>query len=170
MSQAPQSCSEVAVDVLSYKKIFDPKLMALRVDTYQSGFVWGDDKIEQLVDDLLEYEKKAGPDCFTLNLNSANTTVSAPKVSKHSKVKTPAMDDKKLSFTKAAENILSTHGKKEPMHYRVITQKALELGLLNTEGQTPEATMYRRFSRRSAATRCGESNHASSSTRAALLA
>jgi restriction system protein len=28
------------------------------------------------------------------------------------------------------------------MHYRAITQKALELGLLNTEGQTPEATMY----------------------------
>jgi restriction system protein len=85
---------------------------------------------------------KAGPDCFALNPTPASKSVSAPKVSKHSKVKTPAKDDKKLSFTKAAENILSTHGKKEPMHYRVITQKALELGLLNTEGQTPEATMY----------------------------
>lgn len=28
------------------------------------------------------------------------------------------------------------------MHYRAITEKALELGLLDTEGRTPEATMY----------------------------
>ena len=85
---------------------------------------------------------KAGPDCFTLNLNPANTPAPAPKVINLPKATSTPKDGKKLSFTQAAEKILSTHGKKEPMHYREITQKALELGMLNTEGQTPEATMY----------------------------
>jgi restriction system protein len=31
---------------------------------------------------------------------------------------------------------------KQPMHYRAITDKALEMGWLATEGKTPEATMY----------------------------
>jgi hypothetical protein len=61
MSQAPQPCSEVHVDVLSYNDLFDSNPIPLGVDTYQRGFVWGDDKIEQLVDDLLEYQNKAGP-------------------------------------------------------------------------------------------------------------
>jgi restriction system protein len=87
---------------------------------------------------------KAGPDSFALNLNSAATPSPAPKASKLPNATSKAKDGKKLSFTQAAEKILATHGKKEPMHYRAITQKALELGLLNTEGQTPEATMYAR--------------------------
>jgi restriction system protein len=52
---------------------------------------------------------------------------------------TPA---KTLSFTDAAEQVLERFGNKRPMHYRVITEKALKLGLLHTEGQTPEATLY----------------------------
>jgi len=31
------------------------------------------------------------------------------------------------------------------MHYREITRKALELNMLDTEGKTPEATMYARI-------------------------
>lgn len=46
------------------------------------------------------------------------------------------------SFTNAAEKILEQFGNKQPLHYRDITKKALELGWLNTEGKTPEATMY----------------------------
>ncbi|HPZ78740.1 MAG TPA: HTH domain-containing protein [Bacillota bacterium] len=46
------------------------------------------------------------------------------------------------SFTNAAEKVLEQFGKGEPMHYRDITEKALEMGLLTTEGKTPEATMY----------------------------
>jgi len=46
------------------------------------------------------------------------------------------------SFTAAAEKILERFGDKRPMHYRDITDKALELNWLNTEGKTPEATMY----------------------------
>lgn len=46
-----------------------------------------------------------------------------------------------LSFTDATERILDEAGG-NPMHYREITEKALEQGLLNTEGKTPEATLY----------------------------
>ena len=46
-----------------------------------------------------------------------------------------------LSFTDAAEYVLGHFGNRMPMHYRDITKKALELGLLRTAGQTPEATL-----------------------------
>jgi restriction system protein len=49
---------------------------------------------------------------------------------------------KTLSFTDAAEQVLEKFSNKKPMHYRTITEKALKLGLLHTEGQTPEATLY----------------------------
>ncbi|MGZ5441479.1 MAG: winged helix-turn-helix domain-containing protein [Thermoanaerobaculia bacterium] len=47
-----------------------------------------------------------------------------------------------LSFVDAAERILERYGAKRPMHYREITAKALELGLLSTSGKTPQATLY----------------------------
>lgn len=47
-----------------------------------------------------------------------------------------------LSFVNAAEQVLELVGGGKPMHYRDITQKALELGLLETAGKTPEATLY----------------------------
>ncbi len=47
-----------------------------------------------------------------------------------------------LSFTNAAEKMLEQFAKKQPMHYRAITKKALDLDLLSTGGKTPEATMY----------------------------
>jgi len=87
---------------------------------------------------------KAGPDSFALNPTPSATPIRSSHLPKQRKPKAKSAnkDGKKLSFTQAAEKILATHGKKEPMHYRAITHKALELGLLNTEGQTPEATMY----------------------------
>lgn len=47
-----------------------------------------------------------------------------------------------LSFADAAERVLEKYGRREPMHYREITRKALDSGLIVTKGQTPEATMY----------------------------
>ncbi|MCY3912019.1 MAG: HTH domain-containing protein [Chloroflexi bacterium] len=47
-----------------------------------------------------------------------------------------------LSFTDAAEQILDQCGDQEPLHYAAITQRALDQGLLRTEGRTPAATMY----------------------------
>lgn len=85
---------------------------------------------------------KTGPDSFTLNPNAASAPMPKPKSASPFKPKAPPNGGKKLSFNQAAEKILASHGKKEPMHYRAITKKALELGLLDTQGQTPEATMY----------------------------
>jgi len=48
----------------------------------------------------------------------------------------------KYSFTDAAEKVLDEFGDKKPMHYRDITDKALELNWVSTGGKTPEATMY----------------------------
>lgn len=47
-----------------------------------------------------------------------------------------------LSFTDAAEQVLVLYGNQQPMHYRDITQRALDLGLIETAGKTPEATLY----------------------------
>ncbi len=47
-----------------------------------------------------------------------------------------------LSFTDAAEQVLNLYGGNQPMHYRDITRKAMDLGLIATRGQTPEQTMY----------------------------
>lgn len=49
---------------------------------------------------------------------------------------------KTLSFTDAAEQVLDQIAGKKPMHYTVITEQALALGLIVTAGQTPAATMY----------------------------
>ena len=48
----------------------------------------------------------------------------------------------KLSFTDAAEIVLEQFAHKKPMHYRAVTKKILELALVQTKGQTPEATLY----------------------------
>jgi len=47
-----------------------------------------------------------------------------------------------VSFTEAAEIVLKYCAHEQPMHYAAITQEALKMGLLSTQGQTPEATMY----------------------------
>jgi len=47
-----------------------------------------------------------------------------------------------VSFTTAAEKVLDRFADRQPMHYRDITLKALELRLIVTAGRTPEATMY----------------------------
>ncbi len=55
---------------------------------------------------------------------------------------TVRLKDSTLSFTEAAVQVLNEYADGSPMHYRDITAKALDLGLLETEGKTPEATMY----------------------------
>ncbi len=44
-----------------------------------------------------------------------------------------------LTFLGTAEHILAERS--EPMHYRDITQAALDAGILVTQGKTPEATL-----------------------------
>lgn len=45
-----------------------------------------------------------------------------------------------LLFLDAAESVLEERG--EPTHYREVTAKAIEQGLIETSGRTPEATIY----------------------------
>lgn len=57
---------------------------------------------------------------------------------------TPATSDSihKFSFTDAAERVLEQFSNDKPMHYTQITSKALQLGWIATQGQTPAQTMY----------------------------
>jgi len=61
---------------------------------------------------------------------------------KGTSLKANQIQTKTYSFTDSAEKVLENFGKKRPMHYRAITDKALELGWLVSEGKTPEASMY----------------------------
>jgi len=45
------------------------------------------------------------------------------------------------SFLDVAEKVLHQFGNRNSMHYRYITEKAMDQGWLNTSGKTPEATM-----------------------------
>jgi restriction system protein len=47
-----------------------------------------------------------------------------------------------LSFADAAERVLDEFAGRKPMHYRAVTAKILELGLVKTQGLTPDATLY----------------------------
>lgn len=52
------AAAPVKVEVMSFSDLFETSTLPLGVDTYQRGFVWGDEKIRQLADDLVEYQEK----------------------------------------------------------------------------------------------------------------
>jgi len=47
----------VKVKVLSFTKFFEETSFPIAMDTYQRGFVWSDEKVQQLVDDLADYQQ-----------------------------------------------------------------------------------------------------------------
>lgn len=47
-----------------------------------------------------------------------------------------------LSFTDAAESVLTKQANKKAMHYKELTNRAIKAGMIKTAGQTPESTMY----------------------------
>lgn len=49
---------------------------------------------------------------------------------------------KNYSFIESARKVLERFGGKQPMHYREITEKAIEEGWLIADGKTPESSMY----------------------------
>lgn len=65
-----------------------------------------------------------------------------PKAAKHSKKKVAPKGTPKMTFTQAAEVVLQRYANGQPLHYATITELALQNGLLQTVGQTPQATMY----------------------------
>jgi hypothetical protein len=51
----------VEVTVLSFCQLFLDSSLPLALDTYQRGFVWNDEKVRQLADDLADYQKLPAP-------------------------------------------------------------------------------------------------------------
>ncbi|OQA18554.1 MAG: Mrr restriction system protein [Chloroflexi bacterium ADurb.Bin360] len=88
--------------------------------------------------------KRTAPNTFALRIWEIPEYVPKTEADKKKAEIHIAVPEKQstLSFTSAAEKVLSEYANKQPMHYRVITEKILELGLVNTQGQTPEATLY----------------------------
>ena len=84
---------------------------------------------------------RSSPGIFTFN---PNVTHEAPSVQQSTLPEQDTNGDagEKLSFTDAAERVLSQSSNHEPLHYWDITDRALGLGLIYTEGLTPAATMY----------------------------
>lgn len=85
--------------------------------------------------------QRTGPGTFALR------TWGLPEYKVEVKSKSPESEEeqrpaKTLSFNDAAEVVLDKYSNKQPMHYRDITVKMLELDLIHTEGQTPDATLY----------------------------
>ena len=58
---AGDSSIPVQVEVLSFAQLFNESVFPLAVDTYQRGFVWRDDKVQQLADDLSAYQQEDDP-------------------------------------------------------------------------------------------------------------
>lgn len=65
-------------------------------------------------------------------------------VSPQSPVETTAFvaETPHYSFIECAQKVLKAVANREPMHYLDITKKALEQGWLQTDGKTPEASLY----------------------------
>jgi hypothetical protein len=51
-------CNPVQVEVLNFSSLFNESAFPLAVDTYQRGFVWSDDKVRQLAEDLSAYQQE----------------------------------------------------------------------------------------------------------------
>lgn len=84
--------------------------------------------------------RRIGPGMFSINGSPA--AVPAADLAPTAPTNKLETDAGRLSFTDSAEQVLTRLGKGQPMHYREITTKALELGLIRTSGRTPDATMY----------------------------
>lgn len=86
---------------------------------------------------------KAAEGLFALNPKvKAELPDSEKNAGKAVKRKQPEKEAVSYSFSDCAEKILLHFSGNAPMHYRDITNKALQLGWLKTEGLTPEASMY----------------------------
>jgi len=83
---------------------------------------------------------RVGPNRFRLRDGAVASDLNHVRATKTAPVLPDAPDT--FSFTAAAEKVLEEFGQKKPMHYRDMTQKALDKKWIVTEGKTPEASMY----------------------------
>ena len=85
---------------------------------------------------------KVGPQTFALRDSAQISSGAAPVPAAVQEAPKPSPASAGFSFTDCAQKVLEEFGGKKPMHYKEITEKALEKGWLVTGGKTPEATMY----------------------------
>jgi restriction system protein len=85
--------------------------------------------------------RRVGPGVYALNTARSNQyDTTAALIDGDEPI--PSSEDRRLmSFTDAAAEVLERNGSHHGLHYREITKRALESGLIVTEGKTPEATM-----------------------------
>jgi restriction system protein len=89
--------------------------------------------------------KKVAPATFAVNERVAKEhKPSPPKASTPSAPPSPKTDKttrSSMTFLAAAQHVLEHYAAKQPMHYRTMTELALDKELIETSGRTPEATM-----------------------------
>jgi restriction system protein len=88
--------------------------------------------------------QRVGPSTFALR-SWGLPEFSSKKITPKPKVTTRSETlpvPKTMTFNDAAFFILDKYGNRQPMHYEKITEKILELDLVNTEGRTPSSTLY----------------------------
>lgn len=85
---------------------------------------------------------KVSPQTFALRDGAEIPNGAGPVLAAVKEVSRPSSANAGLSFNDCAQKVLEEFGAKKPMHYKEITEKALQTGWLMTGGKTPEATMY----------------------------
>ena len=85
---------------------------------------------------------KVGPQTFALRDSTEISSGAAPVLATVQEAPKPHPANAGFSFTDCAQKVLEEFGGKKPMHYKEITEKALQKGWLVTGGKTPDATMY----------------------------
>ena len=85
---------------------------------------------------------KVGPLTFALRDSVELPNGPRPDSTTVAETQKPSPANPNFSFTNCAQKVLEEFGGKKPMHYKEITEKALEKDWLVTGGKTPEASMY----------------------------
>ena len=85
---------------------------------------------------------KVGPQTFALRDSAEIQSGAEPVSATVKEIPKPSPANANYSFTDCAQKVLEEFGGKKPMHYKQITEKALEKCWLDTSGKTPDATMY----------------------------
>lgn len=85
---------------------------------------------------------KVSPQTFALRWASMEATNREAAVTPGKEALKPSSANASLSFTDCTQKVLEEFGGTKPMHYKAITEKALEKRWLVTGGKTPDATMY----------------------------
>lgn len=89
--------------------------------------------------------ERVGKELFALRggiATGTSVTPSAVSTANSTPVNGASSGAATLTFADAAETVLNQQKVHAPMHYQQITKMALTQSLLNTQGHTPEATMY----------------------------